>query len=91
MILMNKTIIGTMPCPFTGDQVTVKKNKNGKLYFSSRFGPVNIHGDEFQDWIEEHMTPAEQKPEEVQEEKTERANEAIKAAKENAPKKGDWW
>jgi hypothetical protein len=51
-------IIGTIICPFCLCEGRVKKNRNGRLYYHDPdCGPVNIHGDGFQDWIEDHMTP----------------------------------
>lgn len=52
--------VGFVTCPFSLERSPVKRNKNGKLYYSNAAsGPVIAHGQAYQDWIEDNLEPVE--------------------------------
>ncbi|RQW61025.1 hypothetical protein [Vibrio viridaestus] len=51
--------IGTVICPICGDLADVRKDKNGKLYYSGEAGLITPRTPSGQKWMREHMVSDE--------------------------------
>ena len=57
--MTKREVVGYIKDPHTGDRCEVRKDKNGKLYYVTAWGPVNHRAKSFQDWITARLLPAE--------------------------------
>ncbi|WCE31104.1 hypothetical protein [Vibrio sp. SCSIO 43137] len=65
---MANPTIGTIICPMCGDVADVRKDKNGKLYYSGKAGLISPKSADGQSWLKAHANLEGVEPEPAHEE-----------------------